>query len=224
MVLCAGLALGGCANRPGVPVSAPPAPVAAEAAAPAPKPGCKALGPSKQQATAVGAVVGGLLGAAIGSESSRRSSVGARNGLLLGALAGGLVGSQMGSSVKLIELDDGSVRLDIPGSVLFSSGSANISDGFKPTLDTVSKTIREYCGLTAQVVGHTDSVGRPQDNKNLSVNRARSVVSYLTSTGITPDRLSADGMGLDRPVADNSSEFGRQQNRRVEIFVRPPAN
>jgi len=74
------------------------------------------------------------------------------------------------------------------------------------------------------VVGHTDSVGRRDDNKTLSVNRARAVMGYLVNTGIPASTISFDGMGQDQPVADNSSDAGRQQNRRVEIYVRPPVN
>jgi outer membrane protein OmpA-like peptidoglycan-associated protein len=226
LVLTAAI-LAGCANQGGLPMAAggtaTPTAAGTTAAAPA-TPGCKSLGPTREQATIGGAVIGGLAGALVGSQVSNKSSVGARNGALLGALVGGLAGSQMGSSVKTTQMPDGSVKLDIPGSVLFPSGSFAVSDGFKPTLDTISRTVREYCNLTAQVVGHTDSVGRRDDNKTLSVNRARAVVGYLVSTGIPASTISFDGMGQDQPVADNSSDAGRQQNRRVEIFVRPPVN
>ena len=183
--------------------------------------GCKYLGGSVNPLTA--AAVGGVLGAVVGSAVADRRSVGARNGLLLGALAGGLIGSQMKSAIKMVEMDDGSVRLDIPGSVLFASGESNISGGFKSTLDSVGTTINEYCGLTAEVVGHTDSVGRPQANQLLSERRAQAVVAHLTSAGVPAGRLKFTGMGPNKPVADNTTEAGRQQNRRVEIFVRPPA-
>lgn len=212
----------GCAQVPGG-HGRSSAGVAAEPTATGPS-GCQPLGMSRQQATAAGALVGGLLGGLVGRDISRNKGVGTRNGLLLGALAGGLAGSQLGSGIKMIELDDGSVRLDIPGSVLFPSGSHAVSDGFKPTLDRVGRVIQQYCGLTAQVVGHTDSIGRPADNKVLSLDRARAVVAYLTGMGVPAGRLSFDGMGQDRPVADNGSDQGRQQNRRVEIFVRPPAS
>lgn len=207
----------GCATQPGMqqPVAATP---------PAASGGCKPLGPSKQEATAVGALIGGIGGALLGKDAVKNPNVGARNGALLGALAGGLVGSQFGSSIKTVQLPDGSVKLDIPGSVLFTSGSAAVNDNFKSTLDAISRTVREYCGLTAQVVGHTDSIGRRPDNQALSVNRAKSVVRYLASTGIAEQQLSADGRGPDEPIADNGNDVGRQQNRRVEIFVRPPAN
>ncbi|MEK8050891.1 OmpA family protein [Ideonella sp. DXS22W] len=184
--------------------------------------GCRPL-VEAQQATVGGAIAGGIIGAALGSQLSNKPSVGARNGMLLGALAGGLAGSQFGSSIKTTQMPDGSVKLDIPGSVLFPSGSYAVSEGFKPTLNQVGQVIREYCGLTAEVVGHTDNVGAAAENQKLSENRASSVVSYLRSTGIDGSRLRAVGYGHLRPVAENTTESGRQQNRRVEILVRPPA-
>lgn len=214
----------GCATQQGVQQPGTAAPTSTAAPAPATSGGCKTLGPSKQEATAIGAVIGGIGGALFGANAAKNPNVGARNGALLGAIAGGLVGSQFGSSVKTIELPDGSVKLDIPGSVLFASGSATVNENFKSTLDAISRTVREYCSLTVQVVGHTDSVGGRSNNMTLSMNRARSVVRYLASTGIAEHQLSADGRGPDAPIADNGSDAGRQQNRRVEIFVRPPAN
>jgi outer membrane protein OmpA-like peptidoglycan-associated protein len=193
------------------------------AAVPATAP-CKPLGPSKQETTVAGALVGGVAGAMLGQRTAKNANVGARNGALLGAIAGGLVGAQFGSSVKTIQLPDGSVKLDIPGSVLFASGSVAIKDSFKSTLDAISRTVREYCGLSVQVVGHTDSTGRRNDNLSLSVNRAKAVVRHLAGTGIAEHLLSADGRGPDSPVADNHTDAGRQQNRRVELFVRPPAS
>jgi outer membrane protein OmpA-like peptidoglycan-associated protein len=143
--------------------------------------------------------------------------------LLLGALTGALVGSKYNSMIGMTEQADGSVKLNIPGSVMFKSGSAEISPEFATTLDSVGGTIKEYCGVTGSIVGHTDSTGSADLNRRLSVDRARSVASYLTAKGIEPSRLQQDGRGPDEPVASNATDAGRAQNRRVEIFVRPPA-
>lgn len=219
IVLALSLGLSGCNTMP---VAGAGAGAASAVASGSSTGGCKPL-IETQQATVGGAIAGGILGAALGSQLSNKPSVGARNGLLLGALAGGLAGSQFGSSIKTTQMPDGSVKLDIPGSVLFPSGSYAVSEGFKPTLNQVGQVIREYCGLTAEVAGHTDSIGAVADNQKLSENRASSVVSYLRSTGIDGSRLRAVGYGHLRPVAENTTESGRQQNRRVEILVRPPA-
>jgi len=62
-----------------------------------------------------------------------------------------------------------------------------------------------------------DDLGDPAANKRLSHERAEAVMAYLLSKGIEQDRLQAQGFGPDRPVADNKTEKGRAQNRRVEI-------
>lgn len=190
--------------------------------------GCKPLGGggggnTNTQNAAIGAAAGALIGGLIGSSAAKKSSVGARNGILLGALAGGLAGSKYNSMVGMTEQQDGSVKLNIPGSVMFRTGSAEITPDFASTLDSIGNTIKEYCGVTGTIVGHTDSTGSAATNQRLSQDRARSVASYLASKGIDPSRLSQDGRGPAEPIADNSTEAGRAQNRRVEIFVRPPA-
>jgi len=185
--------------------------------------GCKPLGgTSNVQNAAIGAVAGAVLGAAVGGAAAKRGSVGARNGALIGALGGALVGSQYNSMIGMTELSDGSVRLNIPGSVMFRSGSADISPAFASTLDSVAGTIREYCGLTGTIVGHTDSTGTPEGNRKLSTDRARSVANHLMSRGVDGTRLQQFGRGQDEPVASNATDAGRAMNRRVEIFVRPP--
>lgn len=232
ILIATAIAVSGCVTQPTSQVVSS-AVGGAGGAGPVAQPGCKPLngggsaggsGSGPEQATVIGAVAGGVLGALAGRSMADKKSVGTRNGLLLGALVGGLAGSRYAASIKTVEQSDGSVKLDIPGSVLFPSGSFAINDGFKSTLDSVGRTINEYCGLRAEVIGHTDSVGRAADNKVLSMNRARSVVTYLGNIGVPTDRLTSDGVGPDRPVADNATEAGRQQNRRVEIFVRAPLN
>lgn len=192
--------------------------------------GCKPLGGnansggnSNTQNAMIGAAIGGVVGGLVGKSSAKKSSVGTRNGLLLGALTGALVGSKYNAMIGKTEQPDGSVKLDIPGSVMFRTGSAQISPEFASTLNAVGGTIKEYCGVTGTIVGHTDSTGSAALNKRLSLDRARSVADYLVAQGISPSRLSRDGRGPDEPVASNATEAGRAQNRRVEIFVRPPA-
>ena len=90
-------------------------------------------------------------------------------------------------------------------------------------LDQVTQTLTQHPELIAQVVGHTDSTGQPAYNQTLSQNRAQSVASYLAGHGVAGQRLSAQGMGQTQPIADNTTEAGRAQNRRVEIYLRATA-
>jgi outer membrane protein OmpA-like peptidoglycan-associated protein len=71
------------------------------------------------------------------------------------------------------------------------------------------------------VEGFTDSQGDASYNQELSQRRAQTVRDYLVSRGISSDRVTAQGFGLTRPVADNASPEGRANNRRVEIVVQP---
>lgn len=190
--------------------------------------GCKRLGGnsngnSNAENASIGAVGGAVLGGLIGSSVANTSAVGARNGALLGALGGALVGSQYNKLIGMSEQSDGSVKLNIPGAVMFRSGSAEISAEFGATLASVGNTVREYCGLTATIVGHTDNVGAAESNRRLSNERADSVVSYLVRQGVRSERLRAEGHGMNEPIASNATDAGRAQNRRVEVYVRPSA-
>jgi outer membrane protein OmpA-like peptidoglycan-associated protein len=70
---------------------------------------------------------------------------------------------------------------------------------------------------TAQINGHTDSVGTEEYNLALSDRRAKAVFDYLTSRGVSPDRLKSKGWGESDPIAPNDTAEGRQQNRRVML-------
>ena len=84
-------------------------------------------------------------------------------------------------------------------------------------LDQVYASLVEWPEIKIEIKGHTDSVGSKITNKRLSNNRAQAVADYLSSKGISSDRLSAVGMGEDEPIADNKTAEGRAMNRRVEL-------
>ncbi|MGL6268127.1 MAG: OmpA family protein, partial [Chitinophagaceae bacterium] len=86
-------------------------------------------------------------------------------------------------------------------------------------LDILVQLLNENPALKIQINGHTDNIGKAADNLTLSNNRAKAVVTYLNSKGISPARLSFKGFGASKPIADNSSEEGRAQNRRTELQV-----
>jgi outer membrane protein OmpA-like peptidoglycan-associated protein len=99
----------------------------------------------------------------------------------------------------------------------FDTGKSVIRDESKPVIEQVVQMLKTNPELKISVEGHTDNVGSPESNKTLSLDRAKSVVTAIISQGITADRLSASGFGQDKPVADNNTEEGRAQNRRVEL-------
>ncbi len=114
------------------------------------------------------------------------------------------------------------VEIEINTSVLFASGSADIAPDAVPILERLSR-ILAGTRTRVQVEGHTDdrpisTVAYPS-NWELSAARAASVVRLFTADGVAPGHMAAVGFGEFRPLADNATEAGRQQNRRVIIVV-----
>jgi len=97
------------------------------------------------------------------------------------------------------------------------------SDVLLPSSAKELQQLAEYLvkndSLNATVFGHTDDVGESESNLRLSQRRAESVRNFLSSLGISPDRLTARGMGDSQPKADNSKDEGRLMNRRVEVVL-----
>jgi outer membrane protein OmpA-like peptidoglycan-associated protein len=108
------------------------------------------------------------------------------------------------------------------GNVLFATGGSDLNSGETAPLDKLVVFLNDYPDRTVVVEGHTDDVGSDEMNQALSQRRADSVTSYLKQQGIQSQRLIASGMGETNPIADNLSESGRQQNRRVEVIIANP--
>ncbi len=114
----------------------------------------------------------------------------------------------------------GAQKLEILERVEFATGSAKIvgAQSFK-VLDAVSGLLKGNEAIKVRVEGHTDNVGKPANNKKLSQARAESVTKYLVGKGIAKERLTAEGLGQEKPIADNNTKEGKQKNRRVEFHV-----
>ncbi len=106
--------------------------------------------------------------------------------------------------------------------VRFKTNFAELLPISRPVLDTVAMAIKETPGSRWEVQGHTDNVGSPAQNKYLSDERAKTVVQYLISKGVDPGILMAVGFGEERPVFSNATDYGRAQNRRVQLRRIPP--
>ena len=133
------------------------------------------------------------------------------------------------------EIDDKQVKLEMAekglvitfvAEVLFDSGKEKLRKESFPVLDKVVRILKEEVPENnIGVEGHTDNVpikySRWKSNWELSAQRALSVVYYLESKGIGPERLSAIGYGEYQPIASNDTAEGRQTNRRVEIVILP---
>jgi outer membrane protein OmpA-like peptidoglycan-associated protein len=88
-------------------------------------------------------------------------------------------------------------------------------------LDNIASTLGEYRQTMVEVAGHTDDVGDDQSNQVLSERRAAAVASYLESRGVMQERIMIVGAGEAHPIANNDTEAGRAENRRVEITIVP---
>ena len=87
-------------------------------------------------------------------------------------------------------------------------------------LEILLKLLQDEPSLKATIVGHTDNQGSRGYNKRLSLDRANAVMDWLTAKGIAASRISAEGRGMDEPVASNDTEQGRAQNRRTAVQLR----
>jgi outer membrane protein OmpA-like peptidoglycan-associated protein len=179
-----------------------------------------------------GAAAGALLGQAIGG-NTQATLIGAG----LGALAGGVIGNKVGKNMdeqeaamrrELAAVEAANIQrnadvlaVTFRSDYLFAVGSANLNAGAFDEISRVSRVLNQYPDTSIQVAGHTDSTGSEQTNQTLSENRAENVKNALVGQGVHPNRISTIGFGESTPVADNSSESGRQLNRRVIITIKP---
>jgi outer membrane protein OmpA-like peptidoglycan-associated protein len=85
----------------------------------------------------------------------------------------------------------------------------------------MARNLQQYPASTVDVIGHTDNTGSADYNQDLSARRASAVAGVLLEQGVDPARVRSFGRGENEPVATNLTPEGRQQNRRVEIIIRP---
>lgn len=104
--------------------------------------------------------------------------------------------------------------------IFFATGSAKLLAKSNKSLDEVANLLKSDESLMITIDGHTDITGTREKNVTLSQNRANAVKAYLATKGIAESRMTANGFGPDKPVADNKTAAGRAKNRRVEMTVR----
>ncbi len=111
-------------------------------------------------------------------------------------------------------------RIVILETIRFRPNSAELEEESEPILNQIALMLRKHKEIKrVQIGGHTDSTGSRELNMRLSRNRAASVRRHLIGRGIKPHRMTAEGFGPDRPIADNETEEGRAKNRRVEFLT-----
>lgn len=187
------------------------------------------LGPRTKNGAATGAAIGGIIGAISGDDNKLGS---AALGAAIGAGLGGAIGSHLdkqareleasmaNDQVRIVNTGD-SLVVTMPQDILFATDSATVNPGLRGDLGALSRNLLNYPNSAVEVIGHTDNVGDADYNMSLSRRRAASVASVLFENGVPSSRVVTIGRGEDAPIASNLTEAGKQQNRRVEIIIRP---
>jgi len=182
--------------------------------------------------TAVGAASGAILGQAIGHDT-KGTLAGAAIGAAVGGLAGGAIGRSMDNQEaafrqQLASVEGANVQrnlntlaLTFKSDTLFDVDSSALKPGAYDEMNRVASILQQYPQTTIRIAGHTDSTGPEAYNQQLSERRAMSVKNALSGMGVNPMRMTPIGFGETQPVADNSTVYGRQLNRRVEITITP---
>lgn len=182
--------------------------------------------------TGIGAAVGAGLGQAIGGDT-KSTLIGAGIGALAGGVAGGSIGRYMdnqeaalqqqfaASDAANIQRNADILAVTFKSDVLYDVNSSTLKPGAYTEINRVSQVLVQYPQTNVQIAGHTDSTGAEAYNQNLSEARAMSVKNALVGQGVDPGRLQTIGFGEGQPVADNSTEAGRQLNRRVVVTIAP---
>ena len=123
-----------------------------------------------------------------------------------------------GTGATVTQTSDNLLKVNIPSDLSFDTGSYAIKSNMRPVLDQFASGLSGQ-NYDVRIIGHTDNTGSYAINQPLSVNRANSVRDYLGARGVNTSRISTSGVADTQPVASNANEYGRAQNRRVEIYL-----
>jgi outer membrane protein OmpA-like peptidoglycan-associated protein len=112
------------------------------------------------------------------------------------------------------------VKLTFDSGILFATNKSDLNANSKAALNQCATLLKNNADCDIAIFGHTDNTGSDAINNPLSVKRAKAVETYLKGQGVSATQIrTVDGQGSTNPVADNSTAAGRQQNRRVEIYM-----
>jgi outer membrane protein OmpA-like peptidoglycan-associated protein len=188
--------------------------------------GCDSL-TKTQKGTAIGAGAGGTIGAIIG-KSAGNTALGAIIGGAVGGTAGAFIGRKMdrqAAEIKqtvpgaTVERQGEGILVKFDSGILFDVNKTALKSAAQSNLTNLATSLTNNPQTNILIVGHTDNTGSASLNQDLSVRRAESVKAYIASHGVGSGRLTTQGKGFNEPIADNATESGRTQNRRVEIVI-----
>jgi outer membrane protein OmpA-like peptidoglycan-associated protein len=188
--------------------------------------GCASMN-NTERGAAAGAGAGGAIGAIIGRQTGNTAR-GAIIGAVVGGAAGAVIGRRMDRQAEQLEQSVPNAEVERVGEgiavtfesgVLFPFDSDQIVPAGRENLRQLANSLRDYPETEVLIVGHTDSQGADDYNMRLSYRRAESARAFLTAQGIPGSRIRVEGRGETEPLADNSTDAGRAQNRRVEVAI-----
>ena len=189
-----------------------------------------------------GAALGTLIGTLASSNKGKGAGIGAAVGVAVGAGVGALIGKKMDKAkaaaqqvenpqVESVTDANGlqAVKVTFDSGILFNTSSSALSSNATASLAKFASTVLNVNkDMDVAIKGYTDNQGwknstaaqSVQKNMDLSLQRANSVSNYLKQCGVSPTQItSVEGLGEADPVADNSTAAGREQNRRVEVYL-----
>jgi outer membrane protein OmpA-like peptidoglycan-associated protein len=187
--------------------------------------GCSSMNKATKGAV-IGATAGGVAGGVIGNQTGSTAR-GAIIGAVVGGAAGAIIGHQMDNQAKeidqnvpgaIVERVGEGIQVTFASGLLFDFDSDVVRRNAATNLNELARNLSKYDDSNLMIVGHTDDVGSSEYNQDLSDQRARSAARYLTAEGVTR-YIATAGVGEREPVSSNTTEAGRQQNRRVEVAI-----
>jgi outer membrane protein OmpA-like peptidoglycan-associated protein len=179
-----------------------------------------------------GAVAGAVVGQVIGG-NTEATLIGAAIGAAVGGAGGAAVGNMMdrqeremrealaASEAAAVRREGDLLEISLKGDVTFDHDSSIIRPGLYSEIDRIANVLVKYSQTVIQVEGHTDSTGSESYNMDLSARRAEAVRNLLVQRGVDPSRILTMAFGESSSIASNDTDYGRAQNRRVEIKVAP---
>lgn len=173
----------------------------------------------------------GSTGTVSASSSIRASRLAARGAILdasVGGTAGALISARMDRQAKelarslpgaKVERVGEGIQVTLESGLLYDTDSDIVRAEARKSLRSLAASLNKWPGSDVLVVGHTDQVGPAVYNLSLSERRAAAAADYLIVNGVKKDRVKTRGMGEREPIAENTTERGRELNRRVEIAI-----
>ncbi len=176
---------------------------------------------------AIGAGAGGVAGGVIGNQFGN-TALGAIIGAAVGGTTGALIGRHMDQQAEEMRQDiknatvervGEGIKITFDSGILFAIDSSELQPAARTNIESMAKILNKYPDTNILIEGDTDNTGSNEYNQRLSERRAQAVADFQMGLGVAGSRISTVGMGELNPVASNDTEYGRSQNRRVEVAI-----